>query len=51
MLLPIMMACRVGALVADYLHPHSLFPALMQYTQDASAEVRQAAVYGVGVMA
>ena len=29
----------------------SLFPALMQYTQDASAEVRQAAVYGVGVMA
>jgi len=30
MLLPIMLACKVGSLVADYLHPHSLFHAIIE---------------------
>ena len=30
MLLPIMLACKVGSLTADYLHPHSLFHAISE---------------------
>ena len=30
LLLPIMLACKVGSFVADYLHPHSLFHAIIE---------------------
>jgi H+/Cl- antiporter ClcA len=30
-LLPIMLACKMGALVADWLHPHSLFHSIIDF--------------------
>ena len=30
LLLPIMLACKVASVTADYLHPHSLFHAIIE---------------------
>ena len=31
LLLPIMLACKIGSVTADTLHPHSLFHAIIEF--------------------